>query len=108
MKHIITALSAFAFLLAGPALAGSIDAAPTVAPGYAAHAAPVTVARAPSRHKKAAPAPAAGQEAMVWMNTRTHVYHNAGCRYYQNTAEGQLEPLSQAQQTGRPCHKCGG
>jgi hypothetical protein len=37
---------------------------------------------------------------LVWVNTRTGVYHYPGSRWYQHTAEGKLMPESQARAEG--------
>lgn len=46
------------------------------------------------------------QEDQVWVNGNTGVYHNSGCRWYNNTASGYFAKRSEAY--GRPCKKCGG
>jgi hypothetical protein len=95
------------------------------------HATPIPVARhstAPP-HAAAAPAPQHHQAARtvhasrslpaqtrvasaahgghtVWVNSKTGVYHNSGCRWYGNTAEGHYG--NSASVGGRACSKCGG
>jgi eukaryotic-like serine/threonine-protein kinase len=48
-------------------------------------------------------------EILVWVNTKTGIYHCPGSRWYKNTADGALMPQRQAQQRGyrpsasKPC-----
>jgi eukaryotic-like serine/threonine-protein kinase len=48
-------------------------------------------------------------EILVWVNTKTRIYHCPGSRWYKNTADGALMPQRQAQQRGyraaasKPC-----
>lgn len=53
-----------------------------------------------SRGHRTAPGAANAHEIMVWVNTRTGVYHYPGTRWYQNTRDGKLIPESEAKSEG--------
>lgn len=54
------------------------------------------------------PRPHIAESCIVWMNTRSWVFHNATCRWYENTRYGRHMTCEEASKRGRPCELCDG
>lgn len=82
-----------------PSAAQPAQSVPATAPA----ASPASPSPKPSRQYPGKP------EILVWVNTKTGIYHCPGSRWYKNTADGALMPQRQAQQRGyrpaasKPC-----
>lgn len=86
-----------------------------VQPSTAQPAVPQSLPSAPSRPSPVSPSPKPARQypgkpqVLVWVNTKTGVYHCPGTRWYKNTAGGTLMTQRQAQQQGyrpaasKPC-----
>lgn len=95
--------------------ASNAPAAITVAQPSAAKPATPQSLPGPPAASPASPSPKPSRrypgkaEIMVWVNTKTGIYHCPGSRWYKNTADGTLIPQRQAQQRGyrpaasKPC-----
>jgi hypothetical protein len=66
------------------------------------NAQPAQVANAQAKDKKE---PQGNPSTKVWVNTKSHVYHCPGTRYYGNTKNGDYMTQAEAQKTGnRPAY----